>query len=265
MNYELGAIFSDIDVRDYQGVCCVSEDNFPEEFELPIVRIKNRGSVGSCVAHALSSVIEYFNFIQYNVKDEMSVGYIYGNRENSTHKGKGMVIRDTLDAVCKYGDTLYVNFPYNVEIPEAIEKFQNVKDDLHNDAYLNRFSSYYRLNNINDIKAALTSNNPVVFAITWYNDMKVVDGILTTEYKEASGGHCMVIYGWNSQGWKIQNSWGKKWGNNGTAILPFDFKIKESWAVTDSITDNLTIKKPFSSKIGKIIAKILNVILNSLK
>ena len=28
----------------------------------------------------------------------MSVGYIYGNREETTHKGKGMILRDTLNA-----------------------------------------------------------------------------------------------------------------------------------------------------------------------
>ena len=39
-----GAIFSDIDVRDYKGVCCTSSRDFPKEFQLPnytLNKIKN--------------------------------------------------------------------------------------------------------------------------------------------------------------------------------------------------------------------------------
>ena len=51
-----GAIFSGIDIRDYKMVCTSQTYDFPEEFELPTVRIKNQMMTGSCVAHALSSI-----------------------------------------------------------------------------------------------------------------------------------------------------------------------------------------------------------------
>ena len=43
-----GAIFSPKDVRDYKAMCATAAE-FPKEFKLDMVRVKNQGSVGSCV------------------------------------------------------------------------------------------------------------------------------------------------------------------------------------------------------------------------
>lgn len=101
MEYKLGAIFSGVNVRDYQMVCAASDIQFPESFELPTVRIENQMMTGSCVAHAPSSIIEYYNVVQRNDPTEMSVGYIYGNRTNSEHKDPGMIMRDALESRVK--------------------------------------------------------------------------------------------------------------------------------------------------------------------
>jgi C1A family cysteine protease len=264
MDQALGAITSKIDLRDYKAKSTVPKDRIPTEFKLPLVRVKNQGNVGSCVAHALSTVIEYYNYIQHGIDNEMSVSYIYGNRETSSHKGKGMVMRDALAAVCKYGDVEKSDFPGNIEVPAAIDFFEKKKNTLHDKAYSNRISGYYKLTTEADIKAALLAKNPVIFAMYWdkRNTIGLDNVINVKSVDKSNGGHCMIIYGWNSKGWKIQNSWGLSWGMGGTAILPYDVKIREAWAITDNITDNLQIKKPFSSEYGKIIAKILNVILN---
>jgi hypothetical protein len=70
----------------------------------------------------------------------MSVGYIYGNRTSSKHKGKGMIIRDALADVCKFGDVEYSLFPYNKEVPEIINLFESKKTNLFNQGYPNRIS-----------------------------------------------------------------------------------------------------------------------------
>lgn len=256
-----GAIFSPKDVRDYSVVCAAAAE-FPKEFELDMVRIKNQGVVGSCVAHSLSEIIEYFNSVQKNDETEMSVGYIYGNRTTSSHKGEGMVVRDALKAIQKYGDVPKEKFPYNIEIPKVIEEYEKVDDELYSVGYPYRISTYAKLNNDNEVKNALMKYGPVVMAMDWYNDIRVKDGILTTNYQGAAGGHCMVIYGWNEKGWKVQNSWGRFWGDNGCCIIPYDIKIREKWMVTDNIIDDTDIDKPFDFNFGKIIAIILNWILN---
>lgn len=252
-----GAIFSDKDVRDYEAVCSAVVD-FPKEFELKMVRIKDQGIIGSCVAHSISEVIEYFNSVQIGDTTEMSVGYIYGNRSTSTWKDPGMITRDALKAVKLYGDVPKEYFPYNTEVPKVIEEYKKVSEELYDISYPYRISTYARLTTDNAVKQALMSNGPVIMAMEWFNDMKVKNGILTTSKKQSAGGHCMVIYGWNEQGWKVQNSWGKRWGDNGTCIIPYDMSIREFWTVTDDVIQDMEIKKPFSSILGRLIAKLIN-------
>ena len=68
----------------------------------------------------------------------------------------------------------------------------------------------------------------------------------------------MFIYGWDERGWKVQNSWGEDWGNHGTMIVPYDMPIEEFWTLTDNIIEGAEVKKPYSSKPGKIVAKVIN-------
>ena len=115
--------------------------------------------------------------------------------------------------------------------------------------------------NEKEIKTLLLEGKPIVMAIKWYKDMKVVDGVLTTTKKDYVGGHCMLIYGWNEQGWKVLNSHGKSWGKKGKCIIPYDYELREAWGVIDTIKGtNIDIKKPFSSIIGKVVAKVLNTL-----
>lgn len=258
-----GAIFSGIDVRDYKMVCAAPNIEFPNEFKLKPVRIKNQGSTGSCVAHSLSSIIEYYNVLQRNDPTEMSVGYIYGNRTNSDHKDPGMIIRDALDIVAKFGDVPWEVFPHNEETPRAIRLYEKKADDLYEVGRPNRISEYCRINTVAAAKLALMAGVPLLMAMEWYEDMDVNEsGVLTTEFVGYAGGHCMYVYGWDEIGWKIANSWGDDWGVNGCFILPYEMGMAECWAVVDDIIEGAYIKKPFSSKPGKIIAKIINKICN---
>lgn len=261
-----GVIFSKNDVRDYRAICALSSNVLPKSFELKFFNnsiIKNQKNVNSCVAHALSTIIEYYNKIQNNINLEMSTGYIYGNRKTSIHKKQSMILRDALAAVQLYGDVYATSFPYNnIEAPTVVNKFEEQVDKLYEEGYVNRISSYCRLRNEKEIKTMLMEGKPVLIAMKWYGDMKVVNGILTTSYKNYKYGHCMVIYGWDENGWKVQNSWGKSWGDNGRCIVKYDTKgIKEIWAIIDTIVGtNIEIKKPYSTMIGRKVAIAVNKI-----
>lgn len=255
-----GAILSGVDVRDYQAVYTANKKEFPKSFELEIPRVKDQGDTGACVAYSLSSIIEYYNNKQNGDPTEMSVGYIYGNRTTSEYKGVGMVIRDALEAVRLYGDVYKDAYDMrdNVEIPTAIRLFEKNKTRLYSDGYPHRISQYCRVGTINAMKASIMAGNPVLIGMLWYNDMKVIDGVLRTSYIGHDGGHCMFIIGWDERGWKVQNSWGTGWGDNGTAIIPYSMPIAECWTLTDDVIEGIVVKKPFSSKPGKAVAKLLN-------
>lgn len=259
----LGALFSKKDVRDYRINCASAPVEFPAEFELEMPKVKFQGTIGSCVAHSIATTIEYFNNLQQNNNEAMSVGYIYGNRLNTTHTGPGMYTREAIAATCKYGDVSEALFPYNEEPPEIIEKFTEASERLFESGQPNRFTSYYRLYTNDEIKTSLMQNGPVIFAMQWYDDIKVVNGVITTSQKTDGGGHCMVIYGWNEQGWLIQNSWGSKWAKGGRAILPYNIEIKEAWGIIDTLIGTKTeVIKPYNSKAGSWFAKVLNLLID---
>ena len=232
-----GAIESKIDVRDYQVACAAAPNvELPEVFELNMRAVKNQHSVSSCVAHALAAVVEYFNFMQEKTDTTMSTEFIYGNRINHIYTDKGMIIRDALENLRKYGTCPNSSMPGNIEVPEAIRRFNQDALGVIPAAYPNRITNYCSLYKKNDMKLWLMTKGPIVFSIKWYENywLTVNNELHFDEKSEPSGCHCMVIYGWNKEGWLFQNSWGNTWGDGGRAVYPYDATIREAWGVEDT-------------------------------
>lgn len=232
-----GAIESKIDVRDYQVACAAAPNvELPEVFELNMRAVKNQHSVSSCVAHTLAAVVEYFNFMQEKTDTTMSTEFIYGNRINHTYTDKGMIIRDALENLRKYGTCPNSSMPGNIEVPEAIRRFNQNALGVIPVAYPNRITNYCSLYKKNDMKLWLMTKGPIVFSVKWYENywLTVNNELHFDEKSEPSGCHCMVIYGWNKEGWLFQNSWGNTWGDGGRAVYPYDATIREAWGVEDT-------------------------------
>ena len=232
-----GAIESKIDVRDYQVACAAAPNvELPEVFELNMRAVKNQLAVSSCVAHALAAVVEYFNFMQEKTDTTMSTEFIYGNRINHTYTDKGMIIRDALENLRKYGTCPNNSMPGNIEVPEAIRRFNQDALGVIPAAYPNRITNYCSLYKKNDMKLWLMTKGPIVFSVKWYENywLTVNNELHFDEKSEPSGCHCMVIYGWNKEGWLFQNSWGNTWGDGGGAVYPYDATIREAWGVEDT-------------------------------
>lgn len=232
-----GAIESKIDVRDYQVACAAAPNvELPEVFELNMRAVKNQLAVSSCVAHALAAVVEYFNFMQEKSDTTMSTEFIYGNRINHTYTDKGMIIRDALENLRKYGTCPNSSMPGNIEVPEAIRRFNQDALGVIPAAYPNRITNYCSLYKKNDMKLWLMTKGPIVFSVKWYENywLTVNNELHFDEKSEPSGCHCMVIYGWNKEGWLFQNSWGNTWGDGGRAVYPYDATIREAWGVEDT-------------------------------
>lgn len=41
------------------------------------------------------------------------------------------------------------------------------------------------------------------------------------------GGHAVLLVGYDQLGIYVQNSWGKEWGSNGFAVMPWDIFRQE--------------------------------------
>lgn len=258
------------DIRDYKikykGIATAAA--FPEQFELLMPKVKYQAQVGSCVAHSLSTVIEYFNKVETNENIVMSTGYIYGNRRNSNWKKPGMRVRDALKNACEYGDVPNKYMPDNIEVPKAIAEFEKKGNELIEIGKVNQIKKFFKITSESAMKQCLMDYGPILVIVKWYSN-NYVDGQtilnITNNKKYYDGQHCMVCYGWNKKGWKIQNSWGIGWGRLGKCIIPFGTNFVEVWGIVDQENDqvaNLELIQPCKNKISKTAAKGLNTIVN---
>lgn len=254
-----GLIASTYDARDYK---IVADKEFPTSFELVTVPVKNQGGTCSCVAFATSYIIEFHNKKQTENYREFSTEFIYGLRDVGHMIGTGMMLRNALSILRKYGDCYVEDCPGNNEYDKAMETVRAREDELKDLAYPHRISSYMRLYGEADIKTALTLYGPVLVSMNTYEGWGVGDDdIMHWKKSSKHGRHGVVIYGWNEKGWLVQNSWGDKWARDGRFIIPFDFKFNEAWGVTDEIIEDKTIR-PKRGPIQDAIYSIWNAIAN---
>lgn len=221
-----GCLPSPSDLRDFRVSSSVTNVELPSEFRLENYDIKDQGNVNSCVAHALSSMLEKSGW-------KFSTGWIYGYRPDGYYQGEGMYPREALNTLLKKGAVKKDDFDYNIEMIKAkdlvdknIDKLEVLANDYH-------ITSYARLFNEKEIKSWMFVHNIAVPIAVETEDLKVdKDNIIKIPSEYPNAGHALLIVGWNELGFIIQNSWGKNWGDNGYAILPYEYRIREAWGVT---------------------------------
>lgn len=261
---QYGCLPSPKDLRDYTVACGVQED-LPEEFELDFsdIKVKSQGSVNSCVAHAMSTILEYHAKGSY----DLSTNFFYGIQNSYCgHEGQGMYLRDACKIATKLGDPLKEDCPGNSEVPKCYEIAEQA---MANEKIMERAAdfktkSYYACNTNDDIKFALINYGPILASIKWPKDIKVKDGVLQPSETNEGGYHAFVIYGYNEDGFLCQNSWGRDWGKKGRFILPYSFEIREARGLID--LENETFDTPpKKSKIMDYLYKIVNFLINMLE
>ena len=259
------------DVRDYKlkaGV--ISAADLPEEFTFGVeAPVKNQGSVNSCVAHAMSSILESYT------EDDLSTNFIYGTQKMLYgHEGEGMYLRDACATALKYGDMKYEDCPGNIEVPDCYESAEAALKvpEKKESAYYYRINRYFSCNSPAEIKYAIYNYGPVLAALNWSYSFYVNDeGILSCEEKkpEYCGGHAIMVIGWTKDGFLCQNSWGADWGMNGRFILPYSMSFTEARGIEDYNNaldeDKDPIKEPSMALTLKVIYTIINKILNFFK
>lgn len=227
MERKFGSLESPKDLRDFRVCSAAKAVTLPEEYGLKPASIKDQGYVNSCVAHALSSMIEEKEGTTY------STGWIYGYRPEGYYQGEGMYPREALKTLQKLGAVQNKNFNYNIEMQEAKKKVDDnfVLLEALADEY--KIQSYARLYTEQEIKSWLyNKQTPVPIAIATESLQLDDKNIVQVPEYYPNSGHMMLLLGWNETGYIVQNSWGKDWGDNGLCILPYEYKIREAWGVT---------------------------------
>lgn len=261
-----GCIPAKVDLRNYK-LKLSSESTYPEEYEIKnMPEIKNQGCVSSCVAHALSTILEYHDCRKHT----LSTNFIYGlQRKLFNNTSPGMRLQEACSIANKYGDALEIDCPGNDEIPKCYDVTENclVDNTKITKAYDYHIQSYFDCNTEEKLKYTLYKYGPVLASIRWYKCYKLdSNGVLYGEDSGEYGEHAIVVYGYNEKGFLCQNSWGKSWGKEGRFIFPYSKKFKEAKGIIDYVlgeTDD--IKIPIRGKIIDIFYKFMNYMLNIIK
>ena len=176
-----------------------------------------QGEQNSCVAWATAYAVKSY---QENQKRNWGTGsnettfspsFVY----NQINKGKdaGSTIPDALELVKSQGVATLKTMPYG-------DYKQQPGAQAKQEAAQFRAESYEKLDgtNISSLKAILAAGNPIIVGMqTYENFLAYSGGVYANASGAHLGGHAMVVVGYDDAkgAFRIMNSWGDYWGENG--------------------------------------------------
>ena len=161
--------------------------------------------------------------------------YYLNKDQYDTSCSQGLNLDKTLKHILGNGipRMAYVEYPLYYPFTEDVLCGQyppSINDDIK-DAESQMVDEVYLLENLEDVKIAISRGMPVVFGMGIPNTFENVFGQdvwLPDETTKAIDryGHAMVIVGYNDYKYggavQIMNSWGEDWGNNGFIWIKYD-------------------------------------------
>ena len=190
--------------------------------------IEDQGQLGSCTSFALAGNIEFDDKKPDGVWADVSHLFIYYNErvlENTVTSDSGANLRDGIKSLAKQGVCSESLWAYD------IAKFTTKPSTAcYADGLNHKITSYYALNNQNDMLTCIASGFPFVFGFTVYESFETNavanTGIVPRPRKgeRVVGGHavCCVGYDQTLKRFLCRNSWGTGWGMKGYFTIPYD-------------------------------------------
>ena len=173
--------------------------------------VYNQGNTYTCVPHAISAFVDWYNGIN-GIKKDMSIDWIYDCREDKD--GDGMTLKEALKYIKKVG---YI----------TKQDYKDIKKGESPE--LEQINMYGMLKSVVAMKRSLLANGPFILALPVYDSSR-------SDFWNGSnfeGGHAVACVGYDEYGLIIRNSWGSSWGNGGYCTLPYEQvnKMYEAWAL----------------------------------
>jgi C1A family cysteine protease len=215
--------------------------------------VENQGSLGSCTAHAVMGIVEYFQRRAYHRHINGSRLFVYKATRNLMRVtgDTGAWLRNTMGALvlCGVPDEAY--WPYTDRDPDFDEEptsflyavadnyealtyfcYDPAGENLAGDAVLSKIKSY------------LAAGIPSMFGFYGFHSFSssnVKGGIpYPCPNEQAQWGHAIVAVGYDDSkkikntecnksttgALLIRNSWGSGWGDKGYGWLPYKYVLK---------------------------------------
>jgi hypothetical protein len=199
--------------------------SFAEEFEVKyqLSTIKDQQDSMMCVGFSHSYNME----IQYNTSEPLSQYYIYHNRTLSSideNPFPGFYNSVAERHLLKDG-VVPLHYYYNTqECPDGIMTLNNYKTAFAPIAAQYKISAYFKLHNVNELKAFMSMYNvPAIVSIAVYDSVANTksDGILPKCEGTLQGYHSLCVVGYDTKYLKVINSIGESWGDHGYGYLDY--------------------------------------------
>jgi len=228
-SFEEKAIPNQIDLSDYFGP------------------VKNQGELGSCTAFPVAGVYEFFAKRNNNIVD-ISEQFIYYNtrkRKGNENEDSGATLLDTVNSLKELGACYSSTCPYiidNYNVSPTEEAYVEAKHQVVEKAVRVEVKE-------DDFKHAIANGYPVIFGLKLYKSFYSKDGSGIIPYPsphekshDNHGNHAMLIVGYNDDEklFKVRNSWGTSFGDNGYCYIPYDYIANEEFCLEAFIIMSIT-------------------------
>lgn len=210
--------------------------------------VYDQGELGSCVAHATASAIEYAHAVYpaestsriHDQRFPVSRLFLYYQAREAmgtTKEDSGCMIRDCLKAAYNTGAPRETGWKYDIS-----QFAQKPPIYSYKSAPFHKITSYSSVRvQISAIKQALASGLPVIFGVTLFDSFfNSPDVPLPALSESLQGGHCMLAVGYDDSTRRVKflNSWGVGWGNAGFGTIPYSYIGDNQfgddyWTITD--------------------------------
>lgn len=214
-------------------------------------RVENQGNLGSCVAQAVSGILEFLQLTRFlgvfrDKFEDVSPLFIYWNArtlDGDNQSDSGTYIRTAIKALRTFGVCREVTWPY---LEHRVYATPN--SDAFTEAAPHKLVGGFRVNNRNliEMKQCLAHGYPFAFGVGIYSSFMSRDtaetGVVTMpkETERSLGGHAMCCVGYDDekQAFLVRNSWGDKWGIYGYCWMPYDYLnstqlCSDCWTIRD--------------------------------
>jgi hypothetical protein len=223
--------------------------------------ILDQGKEGACTGFALAAVINYL-LTARNLKRKVSPRMLYEMaRRYDEWPGEsyeGSSARGAMIGWVKHGVCSDDHWPHTLHGP------QHFTQERENEGRLTPGGAFFRVmhRQVRDMHAALNEvgilyvtlmvhpgwaepgpETVEVHYVQEQNSLVMTLPVIQRSGK-ADGGHAVAIVGYTSQGFIVQNSWGKSWGRDGFALLPYDDYMQHAtdvWVAQLGVPVNINV------------------------
>ena len=221
-DFGFGALPSPTDVRDYIAEVFYSRnprsiDQMPITLDLSIgLDRRNQGSRGTCAAFAGATIKTWQEKKDTGFAGPWSPEFVYTHRANRPRAG--MWGRDVMKILINHGCPTEKTMPYR---KSDLNGPEDIPEGVFDEAKVFCTRIYAQVKTVQGLKEALLRDGPCFISFPVYNRGTRM-WLPGYEGQRAIGGHAVTVVGWTKEGFILLNSWGPRWGDNGTCVMPWE-------------------------------------------